>query len=80
MTDVDSLDLDAIFAPKTLEELREMAVDVAEMAGDPEAAHGAEDALMEACLESIAAGAVDPKEAALIGLSTRALDFDRWYA
>lgn len=50
---------------------------------DDESAHGCEDALREAALEIIASGDVDieaAKEIAKFALSTKDLDFRRWYA
>ena len=47
---------------------------------DHEEAHRAEDRLHVACLEAIEQGAVDPRSAALVGLSTRHLKFHRWHA
>ena len=65
-----------------LGELRVLAAIVQDFAtdGDHEAAHRAEARLLTATLEAIEAGTVDPRSAALVGLSTRDLKFHRWFA
>lgn len=63
---------------RTMADLYAMAEFVRTVAGDYEAAHGAEDRLHIACLEAIEAGDVEPREAAMIGLSTRDLGFPRY--
>ena len=48
--------------------------------GDPEIAHGSEDALMVAVLEEIMNGHPEPREMARIVLRTQEFDSSRWYA
>lgn len=60
------------------EDVRKMVQEVAEYAGDNEAAHGAEDRLYIAVLEAIAGGAKNPRQLAAEALETRKIDFDRW--
>jgi hypothetical protein len=53
------------------------------MAGDPEAAHGAEDSLHYDVLSAIATGEIKGKEArecASLASTTEGIDFKRWTA
>jgi hypothetical protein len=65
----------------TIEEIRKKVQSIKDMKNDPEAAHGAEDALYQGLLESIAAGQVqNPAEAAKEALYAQNIDFPRWCA
>lgn len=56
-------------------------VQIGLIAGDPEAAHIAEDELYIDVLKAIADGtATNPQDCALHALDARGLDFNRWYA
>jgi hypothetical protein len=60
-----------------------MVDDVRAMAGDPEAAHGAEDRLYLAVLGTIATGQcrdASPEDFAAEALKASAVEFDRWRA
>lgn len=64
----------------TVDEVR-IAVDrISRMAGDDEAAHGAEDALHRSVLLAIALGAEDPRGIAFAALETNKIAFARWCA
>ena len=49
--------------------------------GDAEVAHGEEDAIHQHVLECLSGGNIDePAECARVALTTRGLNFVRWYA
>ena len=59
-------------------EVRAEVARIAEMTGDPEAAHGAEDELWRGVLEAIATGNAQAGYLAAEALKTRDLDFPRY--
>ena len=62
-------------------EVRDLVEKIRAERGDPEAAHGMEDALHQSVLAAIADGTCDqPQECARIAMTTRDIDFSRWYA
>lgn len=65
----------------TVEEIESEVERIRGMAGDDEAAHGAEDDLWRRVLEYIATGkADDPQHLALEALGTTKIEFQRWCA
>lgn len=66
----------------TIKGIRSFIADLAEMAGDAESAHSAEDQLHQGVLAIIANGEHDDSAAALAreALKSRDLDFPRWCA
>lgn len=54
--------------------------EIAAAASDPETAHPIEDEMRERVLQAIADGAQAPHELALLALSSREIDFARWYS
>lgn len=62
-------------------DVQKMVDDLAVCCGDDEAAHETEDRIHQDVLKAIATGkAKNPRECARIALTTRDLDFSRWYA
>lgn len=64
----------------TLDEVRSCVEDIRAQKDDDEVAHGMEDDLYHAVLESIADGAPDAPELAKAALETASIDFSRWCA
>lgn len=64
----------------TVEEAEKRLSEVDNIAGDPEAAHEAEDRLRHDVLVAIALGASDAKRLAETALRTSNLEFPRWFA
>ena len=64
----------------TVEEVRRIVAQIADLDCDAESAHGAEDDLHEAVLQAIADGADNAAELAREALETRKIEFPRWCA
>jgi hypothetical protein len=65
----------------TVEEVEAEVARIRAIAGDDEAAHGAEDDLWENVLRSIASGeTTQPAEIAAAALKTKTIEFARWCA
>ena len=64
----------------TVEAIQAMVKKIAEVADDPENAHGREDNLWQTVLEAIAAGAPDAIELAKAALESQKIEFPHWYA
>jgi hypothetical protein len=64
----------------TVETIQAAVKAIAEVADDPENAHGREDGLWETVLEAIAAGAPNAVQLATAALETVKIKFPRWYA
>lgn len=64
----------------TPEKARKRVRKIQAMAGDPEAAHGAEDELWREALLAIRDGSKHPRTLAEIALETESIRFPRWMA
>lgn len=64
----------------TVDEVRKRVARIAGIVGDDEVAHSEEDALHQAVLSSIAAGAPNAAELAAEALKTCEIGFARWCA
>jgi hypothetical protein len=64
----------------TVETIQTAVKAIAEVADDPENAHGREDSLWRAVLEAIAAGAPNAVELAKAALESEKIEFPHWYA